>query len=316
MNNNRIFFISWLVIPVVLVWLSTNYLIGLNRQTKWQTENNPKESQAQIQSATDVIDENIQPIKWNGQGLVTIGFDDAWNSQFGVAYPILEARHLKATLAVPTGLVGDPDYMSWSQIRMLSHKGWEITSHTRNHSCNPTDMTDAYVSEELGGAKVDLKNHGIIANNFVSPCGVNTPNIINTAKEDYLSLRTSGDGYNDLPVTDPYGLKVQAVEWNTTPADVASWLATARNKKQWVIIVFHQIQNDQSKYATSIDKFTTMMDEVANSGLQVVLPTQALELQVAAPLTPTVGTGTPMPTETLTPTITPETTPSQNFNGL
>ena len=34
--KNRLPLISWLILPLFVLWLSTNYLIGLTKPTEWQ----------------------------------------------------------------------------------------------------------------------------------------------------------------------------------------------------------------------------------------------------------------------------------------
>lgn len=277
LENFRIFLASWLILPFVLVWLSTNYLIGLNRRPVWQMESNPKENQVLAQT-THIAENDIEKIHWKGEGMVTLWFDDAWTSQFTVAMPLLEEKHMVGALAVPTGMIGFDDYMSWNQVKLLEHKGWEITSHTIHHSCDENELTDEYIEQELKGAEDELNAHGIRALHFVTPCGTKSDKITEIAKKYYLSLRTTEDGFNELPVTNPYHLKVQAVEWNTSPEKVAGWVKEASEKHYWLILMFHQVQETESRFAVTPQNLSRILDTIQESGLKTVLPTQATQL--------------------------------------
>src|SRR3989344_4865414 len=127
-GKSRIFLISWLILPIVLVWLSTNYLIGLGKHPVW--EKSEEEINASTADITKTESDQIDKIHWDGSGLITLWFDDAWTQQFTIAAPILEKNNQVGTLSVPTGMVGFENYMSWSQLEMLYKSGWEITSHT------------------------------------------------------------------------------------------------------------------------------------------------------------------------------------------
>jgi peptidoglycan/xylan/chitin deacetylase (PgdA/CDA1 family) len=64
---------------------------------------------------------------------VAFTFDDGYDNTYTVAYPVLRAAGMRATLFVITDLVDQPGYVTWSQIRELSSAGWEIDSHTLTH---------------------------------------------------------------------------------------------------------------------------------------------------------------------------------------
>jgi hypothetical protein len=114
--------------------------------------------------------------------------------------------------------------------------------------------------------------------NFVTPCGIDNPAYNQAVKQTYLSLRSSYGGYNPLPVSDPYNLKVQAITWNTTPEQVVGWIQDANASRSWLILMFHQIQLKEEKYAVSPANFRKMVEAVALSKIPVVLPAQALQL--------------------------------------
>lgn len=300
LENFRIFLASWLILPLILVWMSTNYLVGLNRHPVWEVTDTPHENTEVLGKFTESGESDIQKIHWTGQGMVTLWFDDAWVSQFTVAYPMLEEKGMVGSLAVPTGMIGFDDYMSWNQIRLLQYKGWEINSHTIHHSCDPNELTPEYVEHELSGALEELNAHGIRALHFVTPCGLVSDLYTVDAKKYYLSLRTTIDGFNELPIINPYGLKVQAVEWKTTPEDIQRWVDEAKEKHYWLILMFHQIQKDESRFATTPQNLSKILDIIQNSGLQTVLPTQATQLIVdRLPEPPPTPTLIPTPAATI-----------------
>jgi peptidoglycan/xylan/chitin deacetylase (PgdA/CDA1 family) len=108
--------------------------------------------------------------------VVAITFDDASRSVLRVAFPILQAAGLQATVFVPTayapharradwagiepeaGLGHDDDLvcMSWEEIAVLADAGWEIGSHTRSHPML-SRLDDAALTDELVGSRVDCE---------------------------------------------------------------------------------------------------------------------------------------------------------------
>jgi peptidoglycan/xylan/chitin deacetylase (PgdA/CDA1 family) len=107
---------------------------------------------------------------------VAITFDDAYRSVFELAFPILRAAGLPATVFAPTGLVGteapmrwrgveewlDTPHatelvgMSWDQLRELADAGWEIGSHSRHHA-RLTELGDSNLAEELSASRQECE---------------------------------------------------------------------------------------------------------------------------------------------------------------
>lgn len=68
--------------------------------------------------------------------VVVITFDDAYQSIYQHAFPLLKARSWPFTVFVATDAVdhGDRPYMSWQQLRELNDHGGTIANHSRTHS--------------------------------------------------------------------------------------------------------------------------------------------------------------------------------------
>lgn len=65
---------------------------------------------------------------------VMITLDDAYEDNYTNAYPILKQYGLKATIFTPTGLVQNPDYLSWEQIKEMNDSGLiYFANHTWSH---------------------------------------------------------------------------------------------------------------------------------------------------------------------------------------
>ena len=99
-----------------------------------------------------------------GQGLpkkaVLLTFDDAYEDFSSEALPILKEFGDKATVFVPTGLVNNPDYLSWDQIREANASGLVLfANHTWSHH-NLGSNTDT-TEKEISLADTQLAEHGL-----------------------------------------------------------------------------------------------------------------------------------------------------------
>jgi peptidoglycan/xylan/chitin deacetylase (PgdA/CDA1 family) len=103
---------------------------------------------------------------------LVVTFDDAFSSVLDLAFPILSALGLPATVFVVTdfadggrplewpgveGWVGGAHAaevrgLSWSELGTLADAGWEVGSHTRSHP-RLTELDDAALADELQGSR-------------------------------------------------------------------------------------------------------------------------------------------------------------------
>lgn len=279
-KKERVVLISWVILPILAVWLTTNYLIGALRQPSWSKTVESVASD-QILLAMVKNNESLTPItkfEWQKTGLVTLWFDDAWISQFTIGYPLLEEKKMNAALAVTTQLIGFEAYMQWNQVKLLQYKGWEITAHSRTHVCDVSKMDSQMIKSEIVGSQQDLIALGLRSANYVTPCGVDTPEMLDLIKKQYISLRGSEQGFNPIPVIEPFALKVQPITPSTSAEQVLGWLEEAKQNSSWVILMFHQIDLSNAEYSVTPARYREIIEVVEKSQLPVVLPTQILEI--------------------------------------
>jgi hypothetical protein len=223
-------------------------------------------------------------------GLITLWFDDVWLSQYtSGAIHLMDEKGFVGALSVPTGLIGNPEFMSWDQIRTLQAKGWETTSHSVSHICDPAKYDAQTTAYELLHAQEQLKSQGLRADNFVMPCGYSQyvlPNVVAFARLRYLSYRRAGEEVNLLPLKNPYNLKSFSVTTTTTLNDIKKWVSITSQHKAWLILVFHQIDGLKLRYDVDINKFNNILLIVKKSGLAVVLPSEVLQTCIELPPAP------------------------------
>lgn len=89
---------------------------------------------------------------------VLITFDDGYADFYNTAWPILQPLNFHATMFVPTGLLENPDYMTWANIESLAESGKILLSnHTWSHKNMQSNGTiDA---KEITTAAEQLAQH-------------------------------------------------------------------------------------------------------------------------------------------------------------
>lgn len=89
---------------------------------------------------------------------VIITFDDGYADNYLTALPIMEKYRMKSTVFIITSQVGQPEYMTWEQIREMQARTTEIASHTHSHVAL-NEISQAMVAEEFRRSKQLLEEN-------------------------------------------------------------------------------------------------------------------------------------------------------------
>jgi peptidoglycan/xylan/chitin deacetylase (PgdA/CDA1 family) len=90
------------------------------------------------------------------QGRIELTFDDANESDYTIALPLLQARGMKAQFFVVVDRVGQPGFLSCSQVGALLAAGMEIGNHGMRHR-RWVGLCDSELREELVEARERLE---------------------------------------------------------------------------------------------------------------------------------------------------------------
>jgi peptidoglycan/xylan/chitin deacetylase (PgdA/CDA1 family) len=203
------------------------------------------------------------------RALVSLTFDDGWESHATTAPPILQQHAMNGTFYVLSGELDQSPYMSTSQLLSLQAAGNEIAAHTVSHPHLPA-LSSAQQDYELQQCRTTLEAiTGRSVSNFATPYGEYDSVVLNKIRGVYGSHRTVNTGYNTRAVTDVYELKVQNVFNTTTRAEVESWIAAAQSQNAWLILVFHNIVDNPDTYDSSPAMLEQYLQAIQSSGIAV-----------------------------------------------
>src|SRR5215470_12893677 len=105
------------------------------------------------------------------EGVVSINFDDGYESAYEIGLPIVEHAGSKTTQFIITKLVGTPTYVTMGQVLAMQNSGNEIGNHTRTHP-NLAALTLAQQRDEIVGAEQHLISMGVsTSTSFPCPLG-------------------------------------------------------------------------------------------------------------------------------------------------
>lgn len=164
---------------------------------------------------------------------IAITFDDGYEDNYLAAMPVLERQGMKGTFFVVTGKMGQPGYMSWSQVREMNARGMEIGSHTVNHfTLNEISLRE--LERELLTSRVMLENNlPAPAPIFANPFGETAPAVVELlGRTGYQAACSSVVGVNHLG-ENPYMLRrmsVPQLRYGLWEFRVRLWLLNAAAK--------------------------------------------------------------------------------------
>ncbi|MFA6518992.1 MAG: polysaccharide deacetylase family protein [Candidatus Shapirobacteria bacterium] len=91
---------------------------------------------------------------------VLITFDDAYEDSYTSAFPLLKSFGFRAEIFAPTGLMNNPDYLSWDKMREMNDSGIvEFGNHTWSH--HPATGKKEVIEKEITLADGQLKEKGL-----------------------------------------------------------------------------------------------------------------------------------------------------------
>ncbi len=212
------------------------------------------------------------PVGFN-QALVSLTFDDGWSNISTNGLPLLQKYGLPSTQYIITGNIGAPNYMTATQIRAFQTAGSEIGSHTVSHS-DLTTLTATQLRSELADSQSTLRQlfGSSVATSFASPYGASNDTAVTAIKQYYASHRSTDVGFNSRDFFNPYNIVVQNIDATTTNAQVAAWIDQAGAQRTWLVLVYHQVENQLAAgdtYAVKTADLDTQLAYLKASGVTV-----------------------------------------------
>lgn len=135
-------------------------------------------------TADDLVNALINHQSLEGNSVV-ITLDDGYSDVFTYAYQIARKYNVKLNLMIPTGLVNNPGYISWDQLREMVGSGLATAyDHSWSHYAM-TSGNDEKDQLEIMTAKTQLEQQlGKTVDIFAYPYGTANSRIINLLIQD------------------------------------------------------------------------------------------------------------------------------------
>jgi peptidoglycan/xylan/chitin deacetylase (PgdA/CDA1 family) len=238
------------------------------------------------------IDKNTSPIKPFNQPLVTVTFDDGWESVYTTALPLLQKYGIPTTQYIISGVSADQHYMSIAQIKDMQRAGHDIGCHTVDHA-DLTKINADQLKHELEDCKTTLEGKlGTNVVDFASPYGSNNDQTFAAIKKVYRSQRnTNGDittnGVSDQDVNllenfNPLNIEAITLRRETTDAELQQAIDYAVSHNAWLVLNYHDVEDGASKFGLNQQTLESQLAAVSHAKARVVTLAQVMNAITAS----------------------------------
>ncbi|KUG61064.1 hypothetical protein AVL61_07815 [Kocuria rosea subsp. polaris] len=226
------------------------------------------------------------PLRWD-QPMVSITFDDGWQSVYDRALPLLDKHGFPSTQYINASAIETPNFMTADELRQMHGSGHEIASHSYEHvdlSAISADRLD----EQMRKSDEMLEDAGLGTSNLAPPYGRSDPQVDWYASKYFDTVRGTKIGINTRQNLESHNLKVYYVTNETTPDHLAAALAETSKANGWLILVYHQVAEPEStgtqensipadRNTVTSDVFADHLRVIDESGIDVQPVARAFE---------------------------------------
>lgn len=134
--------------------------------------------------------------KLGGKNLV-VTIDDGYQDIYTYVYPIIQKYRITVNLMISTGLLNNPGYLTWDQLREMTGSGLVFAyNHTWSHA-SLGSATREKIQLEIGTAKKQLEeNLGKPVNIFAYPYGSKSNEVLNVLRSNgFIAAFSTNPGF-------------------------------------------------------------------------------------------------------------------------
>jgi peptidoglycan/xylan/chitin deacetylase (PgdA/CDA1 family) len=209
------------------------------------------------------------------EAVVSLTFDDAYESVYLNAYPSMKERGFRGVIFVIAGLIADyfegHKIMNEKQLHEVYSNGWEIGSHSFSHPYSLTfsKYTPKQYATEITLSKSKLEKLGFDVISFSYPHGsCSAAPMIEEIKRSYKYARTSNQGTNEICRSNLFLKTVQFA--NDRFNVVKRWIDKLKSEGGWLILTCHGIVSDVEplpepvygwSHKTALDRLLNYIEE-------------------------------------------------------
>lgn len=214
--------------------------------------------------------------------MCTLFFDDGDRSQYENVYPVMKTANMQGDIALITGRAGDGYHLTIPEIHEMTNDGWDIVNHTKNH-IRLYEATREEIEYQIrwGRDYLRVNGAGIASEYTVVPFAGRNQNVYAALEKHTKAMRNNDGILNTMPITDRYSISSYEVQQEITLAEVKSKIDEAISKKQWLILLFHIIDNNDEQYHWLLNNFEQVIEYLNAKRNEIKIVTMSNGLMIA-----------------------------------
>lgn len=174
------------------------------------------------------------------QPAVSIVFDDGQISTM-IAKAVMDEYHIAGSLFVIPTYLSEPGFISQEMVDLLHDGGWDIGGHGDTVL---TELTEDKLHDEFLSTKTYLESHHYKGSNiYALPYGVYNQRVLEIGKQYFSWIRPNDTLNQPSGYIPSYRMNSRSITSRTTANEVKEWIDRAKEHGDWVILVFHRIDN-------------------------------------------------------------------------
>lgn len=225
------------------------------------------------------VESDAQPRLFE-EPLISVTFDDGWESVYSEAAPIMSRYDIVSTQYILPGEFNRPIYLSVDQAQSLKRAGHEISSHTYTHQ-KLTDASERTVRNQLDDSLEVLRKFDLLDENqltFAAPNGALAGYSLDQVKQRFsLARNVKADLANDISDNDMnvagktsrYDVIGYTVGQYTTLDQMRAAIDYAHQHNAWFVPIYHQVDESGAEYGISPAEFERHMQLFRESGIKI-----------------------------------------------
>ena len=231
------------------------------------------------------IDTTTLPAQLFQEPLITVTFDDGFESVYNQAMPLLQKYGIHSTQYVITGTAKNLNYVSWDQVAQMQKAGHEIACHTVTHP-DLTTLDDASLDSQLKQCKAELTNRFGPITDFASPYGAQNPKTLSAISKYFDSQRnTNGDPTNGVSDADintaakfnRYNIIGVTVRHDTSIEELTKLVDFTKANNGWLVLTYHQAdEGTASQFAVNPENLEKQFSYLSKTNVRIVTMQDAL----------------------------------------
>jgi peptidoglycan/xylan/chitin deacetylase (PgdA/CDA1 family) len=219
-----------------------------------------------------------QDVRHFNRPLISLTFDEGWNSSYVTVARILGYLEYKGTFYINPDAIDQPSFLTSGQLDALKSAGHQLGSQGYEH-VDLTTLNARQLDRQLRlGKEYFVREYQLAGTDFAPPKGNYDAEVQSYARQYYRSVRSIEEGINTKQNLDAYNLKTLYIDKNTTIGRLQAALEEAQQKSGWLVLVYHRVEDNHPHRTTvGASAFADQLETIRKSGITVKTVEQALD---------------------------------------